>query len=511
MAKTLRALVAEDSVDDFDLLLLALRQSGYDVEATRVDTQQAMVAALTDAQWDVVFSDWSMPSFTAMDALHVMRESGLDLPFIIVSGTVGEETAVEALRTGAHDFLVKQRLTRLGVSVERELREAGVRRERARMQEQLMISDRMASVGILAAGVAHEINNPLAAVIANLEMALDDATALDPHVGTLRETLREELGDARAAAERVKNIVRDLRIFSRSEDETRGPVEVARVMESTLRMAANELRHRARIVKRFEPIPPVEASDARLGQVFLNLVVNAAQALPEGHAHEHEIRVSISTQDGRAKIEISDTGPGIPPDVLKRLFTPFVSTKPKGIGTGLGLSICHRIVSNFGGEILVSTSPAGTTFTVLLPLSDSPHEPQLTQRLPVTAPSRRGRVLIVDDEPMVGKAIARAIGSDHDATAVESGREALERLRGGARFDVILCDVMMPEMTGPELYDEVQRLAPEQTRAFIFLTGGAFTLRAQEFLDSIANQRIEKPFQAAEVRAMVNERVDKSP
>src|SRR5574342_384803 len=137
MTKMLRALIAEDQIDDYDLLLLALGRAAYEVESIRVETQREMAAALRDGQWDIIFSDWSMPSFTALDALDIMRESGLDLPFIIVSGTVGEETAVEALRRGAHDFLIKHRLTRLGVAIERELREASLRREKARMHEQL--------------------------------------------------------------------------------------------------------------------------------------------------------------------------------------------------------------------------------------------------------------------------------------------------------------------------------------------------------------------------------------
>jgi signal transduction histidine kinase len=501
MSKKLRALVAEDQVDDYDLLLMALGRSGYDVESRRIQSRDEMTAALRDVQWDIVFSDWSMPSFTALDALAVMRDSGLDLPFIIVSGTVGEDTAVEALRKGAHDFLIKHRLTRLGVAVERELREAALRREKARMHEQLMISDRMASVGILAAGVAHEINNPLAAVISNLDMALEDLDSPNPDV----ESIRESLADARTASDRVKNIVRDLRIFSRSEDETSGAVAVDKVLESTLRMAANELRHRAHVVKKFEAIPPVAASEARLGQVFLNLVVNAAQAMPEGHARENELRLSISVDGNRARIDIADTGPGIPPEVMKRLFTPFVTTKPKGVGTGLGLSICHRIVTSFGGELTATTSTGGTTFTVLLPLWAGDQPAGITAPIPVVTTGKRGKVLVVDDDAVVAKSVTRTLASHHDTMTADSGRRALDLLRGGERFDVILCDVMMPEMTGPELYDEVLRLAPEQARAMVFVTGGVFTPSAQEFLERVTNPRIEKPFDIPSLRSLIND------
>jgi len=503
--KKLRILVCEDNLDDFDLLLLELGRCGYDVDATRVQAAADMASALATPDLDFVFSDWSMPQFSAPDALGVLRQSELDLPFVIVSGTVGEEAAVEALRNGAHDFLVKTRLTRLGVVVERELRDAAARRERARMQEQLMVSDRMASVGILAAGVAHEINNPLAAVIANLDLALGDLDSVMPE--SLRTMLRDEIGDARDAAERVRNIVRDLRIFSRSNDERGGPVDVAKVMDSTLRMASNEIRHRAKVVRDYKRVPPVEGSDARLGQVFLNLVVNAAQALPEGKADRNEIRVSIARIGDRVRVAVSDTGPGVPADVMKRIFSPFVTTKPASIGTGLGLSICHRIVTSLGGTITVESPPGGgATFVVMLPFAAAA-EDGATQPLPLHIASRRGRVLVVDDDAMVARAIQRSLSNAHDLTAVMRGADALERIRRGERFDVIICDLMMPEMTGMELHAELVRAAPDQARAIIFLTGGAFTAGAQEFLEGVENQRIEKPFESAYLAAVIDDRM----
>ena len=505
----LRVLVAEDTADDFDLLMRALRRGGYEVEARRVDTAEDFHAALHAQPWDIVFSDWAMPSFTAPDALAIVHASHLDLPFIIVSGTVGEEAAVEALRNGAHDFLIKTRLTRLPVVVDRELRDAASRRERGRMQEQLMISDRMASVGILAAGVAHEINNPLAAVLANLDMALADLDAMPGVDDAGRVNLRDELSDARSAAERVRHIVRDLRIFSRSEDERRGRVDAEKVMESTLRMASNEIRHRARLVRDYQRgLPPLDASEARLGQVFLNLVVNAAQALPDGRADKNEIRVSIHRDGARARIEIADTGPGIPPDVMTRLFTPFVTTKPAGVGTGLGLSICHRIVTSLGGEIKVDTRlGGGTRFTVWLPFAASDDDVATTLPIPLRHATRRGRVLIVDDEPMIARAVQRALAVDHELHAVLRGAEALALIERGERFDVIVCDLMMPEMTGIDVHDAIAAIAPDQARSIIFLTGGAFTPRAREFLDRTDNPHIEKPFDPAFLRALINDRV----
>ncbi|HMG53600.1 MAG TPA: ATP-binding protein, partial [Kofleriaceae bacterium] len=234
----------------------------------------------------------------------------------------------------------------------------------------LMLSDRMASVGTLAAGVAHEINNPLASVIANLDMALQDIVAL-AETAKLPPDLSEELKDARVAADRVREIVRDLKIFSRGEEDRHGPVDVEHVLESTLRMAWNELRHRAKLIKNYTKVPMVDAHESRLGQMFLNLIINAAHAIPAGNYEANEIRISTSVDHaGRVVVDIRDTGTGIPVDVRPRLFTPFFSTKPVGVGTGLGLAISHRIITQFGGTITYDTEVGkGTEFHITLPVA----------------------------------------------------------------------------------------------------------------------------------------------
>jgi signal transduction histidine kinase len=500
-------LVAEDSEDDYVLLTRELQTAGFQLVSSRVESATAMAVALEERTWDVVLSDWHIPGFGAPAAVEVLRGKGIDIPFIIVSGTIGEDIAVEAMKCGAHDFLVKDRLGRLVPAIERELADAQGRRERQRLSEQLMISDRMASVGLLAAGVAHEINNPLAAVLANIDLAHQDAARL-AHGSSEQRELLEELAEAREAAVRIRDIVRDLKLFSRAEDEKRAPVDVVRVLDSSLRMAANEIRHRARLVKELQPVPPVEANESRLGQVFLNLLVNAAHAIPEGRASSNEIRVATSLgPGGKVVVEVGDTGSGMPPDVLKRLFTPFFTTKPVGVGTGLGLSICHRIVAALGGEITVeSTVGRGSSFRVTLPPASLRRETTLPLEAAL-AVGKRAKILVVDDEPSVVKAAARILSEDHDVVTTQRGAEALLLIRGGERFDVILCDLMMPEMTGMELYAELAHAAPEQADKVVFLTGGAFTARARAFLDQVKNLRFEKPFDAASLRSIVQERL----
>jgi PAS domain S-box-containing protein len=380
--------------------------------------------------------------------------------------------------------------------------------ERVKTQAQLMFSDRMASIGALAAGVAHEINNPLTATVANLECALGK---LDHLTQTLAsgdlDDFHEMLRDASEGAECVRTIVRDLKIFSRAEEDNRGPVEVQRVIESSLRMAWNEIRHRAELVRDYAPVPPVEANESRLGQVFLNLIVNAAQALPDGYADRHQIRVRTRLDAaGRVVAEIEDTGPGIPPEVMPRLFTPFFTTKPRGLGTGLGLSICKRIVTSFGGDISVETEVGrGTVFRVTLAATERRPSsvPPLSSSTPVAA--RRGRVLVVDDDERSALAVSRALSLEHDVALSHGADEALARIADdGHRFDVIICDMMMPVKTGVEFFTDLAERVPEQEKRILFLTGGAFTVKAREFLDHVPNPRLEKPFDMLTLRAMVN-------
>jgi PAS domain S-box-containing protein len=375
------------------------------------------------------------------------------------------------------------------------------------VQAQLMQADRLASVGTIAAGVAHEINNPLAYLSAALDF-LDEHAAELAAGSPLRQEVLHALAEAREGTERVRHVVRDLRTFSGTREERRTRVELPRILESAIHLAANEIRYRARLVRDFGPAPAVMADETRLGQVALNLLINAAQAIPEGHVDRHEIRVVTATgAQGRAVVEVRDTGVGIPPEIAERIFDPFFTTKPRGVGTGLGLTICRSIVVGLGGEIAVESRPGGgTTVRVVLPPAPAASAPEVAA--PAPAPSgRRGRVLVVDDEPAVAAAIRRALESQHEVVVNGSAEEALRAIERGERFDAILCDLMMPGMSGMDLHDAVVRVAPEQASRFVVLTGGAFTDRAREFLERVTLPRCDKPFSSEGLRATVRKMV----
>jgi PAS domain S-box-containing protein len=384
-----------------------------------------------------------------------------------------------------------------------------------KLETQLMVSDRMASVGTLAAGIAHEINNPLAAVMGNLDYIADSLgrlvtggvteTAAGMRDNWIQEEIKSPLDDAREAAQRVRAIVRDLKIFSRSpNDEARGPVNVEAIMESSLRMAWNEIRHRAKLVKLYGRVPLVDANEGRLGQVFLNLVVNAAQSLPTGNAEQNEIRVTTRVDGERVVIEVSDTGAGIPPEIIGRIFDAFFTTKAVGVGTGLGLAICQRIVTDLGGALTVESAVGkGTTFRVSLPACCKGESEAVLPPEPTPTAGRRGRILVVDDEKVVVRTVKRILSVEHDVVATVSAAEALALCAGGEKFDLILCDLMMPDMTGMDLHHELSLIAPEQADSMIFITGGAFTEKARRFLSEALKEHIEKPFHAANLRAVV--------
>jgi PAS domain S-box-containing protein len=375
------------------------------------------------------------------------------------------------------------------------------------LEHQLVQADRLAALGTMAAGVAHEINNPLAYVMLNLEWVARKLPHVQEDPSSL-PAMMVMLDEARQGAARVSAIVRELRSFSRADGETRKHVDLASVVQSAIKMVGNEIRHRAQVVTSFEPVRAVLANEARLEQVVVNLLLNALQAMPEGTAAKNVVRVNVR-QDGerRAVLEVSDNGDGIPADVLPRIFDPFFTTKPVGVGTGLGLSICHGIVMSLGGKIGAYSDPReGTTFRVVLPTTEtlaSDSVPPVSEG-PTSRDAVRARILVVDDEPAIAHTLRELLSPQHEVLSATSGREALTLLAGDD-FDVVFCDLMMPAMSGMELYHRIKTDRPGLEARIVFMTGGAFTAGAAEFLASVSNRRLEKPFSLGLIEQIVRD------
>jgi len=376
--------------------------------------------------------------------------------------------------------------------------------EQKKLRQRLLLADRLASVGTLAAGVAHEINNPLAYVLGNLNYVaerVERLTCLDDDEED--DELREAVTEAVQGANRVREIVQGMKIFSRADQDSTDEVDLASVLDSAISIANNEIRHRARLVKDYDNVPLILGNAGRLGQVFVNLLVNAAQAIADGAADLNEVRVGLKTVGGMVNITVRDTGEGMPPEVQRRIFDPFFTTKPIGVGSGLGLAICHGIIASHGGEIQVeSQAGKGTTFTVRLPIRECTKATEPQAETPALSTPTARRVLVVDDDPLVGKSLRRTLGA-HDVDLVTNGKQAIEHLEQ-RRYEVIISDLMMPEMTGMEFHQVVAARWPEHAASMVFLTGGAFSAAAIAFLERVPNRKLEKPFDANALRALVN-------
>jgi signal transduction histidine kinase len=382
----------------------------------------------------------------------------------------------------------------------------------------LLQSEKLASIGMLAAGVAHEINNPASFVLANIEALasllrlLDNRLGGDPRAARklgLADALFEAMTIVQESKEgmaRIHRIVRDLHSFSRVDDDIRSPTDVNIAVESSLSMLRSELRYRATVERDLRASQRVSGSAARLGQVFLNLIVNAAHALAEGNPKRNRLVVRSYDQGPEVIVEVEDNGPGIPAEIRSRIFDSFFTTKPPGVGTGLGLPISRDIVRSAGGELTVeSEAGRGALFRVRLPAATSVPT-QKTKTPTLRAARARRRILAIDDEALLLKAYRRMLIGYHDVETTLGAREALRIFGEDREFDVVLCDLQMPDMSGSELYFSVKQRWPDLADRFIFITGGAFSSEARRFLEESMVACIPKPFHVRDLLELIEAR-----
>ena len=384
--------------------------------------------------------------------------------------------------------------------------------EHRRLQQRLLLSERLASIGTMAAGTAHEINNPLAAVLGNMTFASEQLERIDGMLRALPGTsavleevtaLKDAVVDAAGAAEHVRRIVEDIRKFARAGTADRRVLDLPEVLDSAIALTDSQVRQHARLSRQYRTTPLVAANEGQLVQVFTNLLMNGAQAIAAGGEADKLIEISTRTDErGNAVIEVHDTGCGIAAADLPRIFEPFFSTKASHRGVGLGLSISHAIVASLGGELTVDSQQGnGSTFRVLLPEAAGVGRQPAAAK--VEAAPKRARVLVIDDDESVGRVVVRVLGQLHDVSAEADPQRALDRVRGGDTFDVIFCDLMMPGLSGIDVHAAILASHPEQAKRMVFLTGGSVTPRATQFLASVANPTVAKPFTVDGLRALV--------
>jgi len=379
---------------------------------------------------------------------------------------------------------------------------------RVQLKQRLAQAERLSSLGTVAAGICHEINNPLAYVLGNLdygvdaiEQALAGLARGDQIEGLLRE-VQSALREARDGAERVKGIARDVRTFTRAHDD-RAPLELAGVLDAAEKMTVHAVRATARVRKEHRGPCHVRGNQGELTQVLMNLILNAAQAMAGGEVGEILLTTGVDEQ-GRAVAAVSDNGAGIAPEVLPRIFDPFFTTKPPGAGTGLGLAICRDIVVSHGGEITVESQPGqGTTFRVVLPSIAPPAQGPARPSLAAAPPVRRGKLLVIDDEP-TARMIQRMLRDAFDVEATPEGHEALRRLFEGARYDAILCNQRLTDLRGREVFQKLAERLPEQARGLVLLSSGPSS-RDDEAGDIPC---LTKPFDQASLRDLLRGLID---
>lgn len=402
------------------------------------------------------------------------------------------------------------------------------------LQQRLIHADRLVAIGQLAAGVAHEINNPAAFVITNLSAMREHVLSWGAFAAELNELVTQETDPVRRGTlegllsrydlaflqrdslesirdnmegmDRIRSIVKDLRTFSRIEREEIGLVQINEVVDVACTMVYNEIRHRARLVKDLGRVPMISADRGKLTQVLMNLLVNAAQAITEGAADKNQVKVSTRLYEGEVLLTVEDTGFGIPENVRDRIFEPFFTTKSPEQGTGLGLSLSLEIVRKHGGEIrFTSTTGKGTRFEVALPVKSASDVPTVKEVLPEKRAPHKAHILLIDDEPMILNSYRRMLAPPHDVRLVGGGAEALELLSSDSAFDLVLCDLMMPDVDGPTVYEEVKKSAPHLVARTVFCSGGAFTQRMKDFVSSLPNGVLEKPVMKEKLKELIEE------
>jgi signal transduction histidine kinase len=500
----LNVLIVEDSPDDAAIMVSELERSGFELQWQRVDTEGPYRAALNEAV-DVILSDYTLPQFSQERALALLQESGADIPFIVVSGTIGEERAVACLKAGATDYVLKDRLRRLGPAVQRALDEhrERVRRRAAEtqlrvVQEQFARAQRMESIGALAGGVAHDLNNVLAPILLTCELLKMEAH--DPDHQRLIATIK-------SSAERGAELVRQVLSFARGAEGRRLYMEPHHLVREIVNIACQtfpkSIHVRARIPN---DIWTLAGDPTQIHQVLLNLCVNARDAMPRGGdltltvenvpaAAAAPLAAGAAHAGPYVVIKVQDSGEGIPPGILDKIFEPFFTTKPEGKGTGLGLATSLAIVKNHGGAITVQSEPGrGATFAVWLP-AQTGEEPMAPAPLDRHLPRGHGElIMVVDDEAFVRAITKQTLEAyGYSVLTAPNGVDALSVYAQSQHdLDLVFTDMMMPLMDGASLMLALRQINP-QVR-IIAVSGLTTPDHQREAMDAGATLFLPKPF-----------------
>jgi two-component system NtrC family sensor kinase len=511
-----RLLLIEDNPSDVALVRECLIEPGMNYEIVNVSRLSEAKSLLRSERFDAILLDLRLPDGEELEALGVVQEAAPETPIVVLTGLEDRALARRCIEAGADDYIEKTAMTTS--LLRRAVGYALARGKTKELSQRLQHSDRLAAIGRLAVSVAHEINNPITFITMNQELILrrldtlrgiasaGDAAAFGPVLLTVAE-MQELLLENKIGVERIGSIVRDLRSLARHEPDDVSWVDVTLVCKAACAIVANHVRHHARLVMDLREVSRIAVDPRKLEQVVINLVMNASQAIRRGTVEENEVRVATLERDGSVVIAVEDTGSGISPRVRDLMFEPFFSTKASGEGTGLGLSVSADIVASFGGTITVeSVENRGSRFEVVLPIREDARagvgHPRTTRPPPVHA---RKRILLVDDDAQVLLALRRSLQQSHDVTIASGGAEALATLEREQDFDVILCDLTMPDVDGVAVHAAVVSCHPRLVPRFVAITGGAVTERTSRFVEFGMARIVEKPISPAALLRLIEE------
>src|SRR5213594_80860 len=520
MTQTLRVLILEDSDDDAALLLRELRRQNYEPVYHRVESAAGMNEALDREPWALIISDYAMPQFTAMHALDILKRRNLDLPFVIVSGTIGEETAAIAMKSGAHDFLMKGKLTRLGAAIERELRDAQERREHKkaeealrRSEEQLRQSQKVEAIGRLAGGIAHDFNNLLTIINGYTELLLARLPGNDK--------MSRDVNEIRQAGQRAASLTRQLLAFSRKQILEPKVLDLNAIVVELEKMLRRLIGEDIRLtIAPAADLRRIKTDPGQIEQVIMNLVVNARDAMPQGGNLTLETSNVVLDQAYAARhvgvrpgayvmLAVSDTGCGRDKEAMAHIFEPFFTTKAPGKGTGLGLSTVYGIVKQSGGNVWAYSEPGrGTTFKIYLPQVEGVVDRPPRDGPRTVIPRGSETILLAEDQKELRELIRQMLEMNgYTVIAASDGLEAIEICkRHEAPIHLMLSDVVMPQMGGRELAQRLATVRPDMK--VLYMSGYTSNAIVHHGILDPGTLFIQKPFTPDSLARKVREVLD---
>jgi signal transduction histidine kinase len=514
MAQPLRVLIVEDNERDAALLVRELQRGGYDLTYERVDTPEAMAAAIDKQSWDLVVSDYSMPRFSAQAALDLVKKGAMDLPFIIVSGTVGEEVAVEAMRAGARDFMAKGKFTRLLPAIARELHEAAGRAEHKLVEQRLRHAQKMEAMGQLTGGIAHDFNNLLGVIVGNLELLMD-ALRGDPAAAEFAEAA---LGSVMHGAELTKRLL----AVAREQPLSARVVDLNERLPGMIAMLQRTLGEGIHISATLaDSLWPARVDPTQIEDALLNLAINARDAMPDGGTlsietanvqldERYAAQGGVVTPGDYVMLSVTDTGQGMPPHIIERATEPFFTTKPQGKGTGLGLSMIYGFAKQSGGHLSIySEVGIGTTVRLYLPIArNAAPEANVESLAGKELPSGGESILVVDDNVELRRVTVRRLARlGYKIREADDGAAALAILEGGARVDLLFTDIGLPDgLTGYELARLAAQKQPQLK--ILYTTGYGKVQKRNGDTDYEPRHMLRKPYRSQELAEKIREAIE---